>query len=1141
MIEWLQVFLDRFQTGGFQPLAQTGTAGLPAAESLQFAGDAALGAALLVLPLLLIYVQMRRRDRELRGLGWLAVALAVSLGLVHLLAACALWWPAPRLLAACKLAAALLSWGVVALLVPALPRILGLRSNEQLQQVDSRRRQAESALRTQESAYNSLIEALPLAVFHKDREGRYVLANQRCCHGMGRTLDELVGATDFELYSRDLAEKYRADDSWVMQSDQIWEAVEEHENAAGEKSYIHVLKAPVRDAEGRVNGIQGMFWDVTTREQAQAARRQSDLRFRRLVESGLFGVMLAGLDGRVIEANDALLEIVGSNREELEQQKLRWDRITPPEYRHLDEHALRELRTRGKCAPWEKEYVRQDGRRVPVLVGVTMVPGSVEECMCFVLDMTRQKQVERELREAKEAADAASRAKSQFLANMSHEIRSPMNAVIGLTELLAHTKLSEQQREYVALVLDSAESLLSIINDVLDFSKVEAGKMDLRCEPFSLRECLEASVGPLAVKAHGKGLELALDIPGDLPDDFLGDPLRLRQVVVNLVSNAVKFTDAGEVLIRAELWKGERAGPPGSESGPLEEREEAGRGAVPHGSEPAGDASQRPAVPPAAGTEVWGEAESHGDGEFVTLHLRVQDTGAGVPADRLESIFEAFEQVDGSMTRRHGGTGLGLAISRRLVQLMRGRIWAESELGRGSTFHFTVRLRRDPDPVGRPALAPVPLADVRVLIVDDNATNRRILHDMLEQFGMRSEGAEGGQMALERLRDACRDGHPYQLVLTDANMPDLDGLELAAAIQRDPEMSETPVMLLTSGDLPHRDVHQPHPAIAIRLSKPLKQAELRSALRTIVRPAGSGDSTSPAATAVSRADAARQPEPAAGTPAVEGIAEPGAAAGDRRLRILLAEDSPVNQHLACGLLTGMGHEVVVAANGREALEALDSQEFDLVLMDVQMPEMDGLTAVREIRRRERGTGRRLPIVALTAHAMQGDRQRCLDAGMDDYLSKPVRPGTLRDSLWRHARRGNAERPGEAERPGTARSEAVRPDDDWDLREILENFGGDEQLMRQVACTFLAEIPGTLEAFRSACQRRDSQGVRQAAHKLKGSVRYFTARRAFDVVEALEHAIKVGDMESAPELWEALEREIDQLQRRLEHEILPRGD
>ena len=652
---------------------------------------------------------------------------------------------------------------------------------------------------------------------------------------------------------------------------------------------------------------------------------------------------------------------------------------------------------------------------------------------------------------AKQKAEAASRAKSEFLANVSHEIRTPMNAILGMTDVVIDSGLAEAQREYLEVVRSSAHALLTIINDLLDFSKIEAGKFTLDLIDFDLREAVGDTLKTLALRAHKKGLELACDIHSELPEVLVGDPGRLRQILVNLVGNALKFTERGEVVLEIRA------------------------------------------------TEACADKAD----TAVEVHFLVRDTGIGIPEGMLGSIFAPFVQADGSTTRKYGGTGLGLSISSHLVALMGGRIWVESEVGQGSTFHFTARFGLRRDSRASFVLPHLPsLRGLAVLVVDDNATSRGVLEGMLRPLGMEPT-AVNSTAALEAVARAEADGRPFAVALVDASAPEGDNFFLAEQLRQHGRLAAATVMLLSTANQ-QRDASRCRQAgLGGHVTKPLKKSEVHKAiLRVLALPATparvteQGSATRPAA------------EP-------EAVFLP-------RLRILLVDDNEFNQKVGTLKLEGKGHAVRVAGSGREALAALDEQPFDLVLMDMQMPDMDGIEATAAIRAKEKRLGRRIPVIAVTGRAMKGDRERCLQAGMDGYVAKPIDDR----ELWQAMRSALSSQPAAAE-PGPAT--AVCPSRILDERAVLGRVGGKITMLRKLAVPFRSDCARLTAALRDALGQGNAERVRQDAHTIKGMVSFFGVPTATEAALELETMGRLGNLGNAGEPLAVLVQEIEKIQ------------
>ncbi len=1035
-------------------------------------------------------------------------------------------------------------------------------------------RRTEMALREHEAFYEALVESLPQNIFRKDLNGRFTFVNKRFCAVLGKTRGEILGRTDFDFFPRELAAKYQADDRRLLQTGEFFETTEENATPDGERHYVHVIKTPILDPNGERIGIQGIFWDVTLERRtqddlaherdllralleyapdiiyfkdansrilrasrafarkagvaepaflvgktdhdlflkehadlaladereiirtalpidgktekemwpdgrenwvltsklplrdtrgnvigtfgisrditelkaAQEKLERAEENYRSIVQNAVDGIFQTTPDGHYLSANPALARIYGFETvEELMAKRTDIAHQVYVDPRRREEFRA-SLQEHDQLGDFESEVFRKDGSKIWISENARAVRDSAGQLLFYegtVADITERKRSERELQQARDAALASARARSQFLANTSHEIRTPMNAIIGMTRLLLDTALTAEQRDYAETVGSSAEALLTILNDILDFSRIESGKLEFETAEFDLREMVEDTAELLAERAFAKGIEFAAWIDHRLPAVVRGDAGRVRQVLTNLLGNAVKFTTTGEVTLRVEQVAGD-------------------------------------------------------DGATARVRFAVRDTGIGIAEAAQDKVFEAFTQADGSTTRRFGGTGLGLAISRQLVGRMGGELGLQSTPGRGSTFWFVVPLGRVSGPPPQPGLDGPP---ARVLAVEDHPAARETIEHELEGTRFHVECVGTAAAALDRMREAAAAGVPFDAALVDLQLPDMDALTLSHEIHVSPGLERAKLVVvaplgqrLDPGLL--RTV-----GVSAHLVKPVKRARLLETLSAVIRGEDS-EARTRTASAMS----------------------PGAGAWSG-IRLLLAEDNVVNQKVALALLRKINLTADVVTNGRLVIEAVSRRPYDLILMDCQMPELDGYETTRRLRREEAdGTyGRRTPhyVVALTANAMAGDREKCLASGMDDFLTKPIEVGALESALRRAvAFRSAAESPmvfpspeprPAAATPGVA---PLPPVLDPSVLDALR-VPGEPAALDELIDLFLSDASKRWAAMEDAVARRDGSATRASAHAVKGSAGNLGGARLAALLQSVEVAASASD-------WTAME-------------------
>jgi PAS domain S-box-containing protein len=822
------------------------------------------------------------------------------------------------------------------------------------------------------------------------------------------------------------------------------------------------IQQPDHDLLEMMSNIGSQIGQFAERRQAERQLKESEERYRDLFENANDLIQSATPDGSLVYVNRAWREALGYSEEEVCKLSL-FDIIHPENLAHCME-MFKRVMSGERLDHVEAMFVTKEGRTITVegSTSCSLKDGKPVASRSIFRDITERKRFEAELAQARDVALESARLKAEFLANMSHEIRTPMNAIIGMSGLLLDTNLTAEQREFGETVRSSAEALLTLMNDILDFSKIEAGKLTFETMDFDLRSAVEGAVDLLAEAAQAKGIELFSMVYSDVPTQLRGDPGRLRQVLINLLSNAVKFTDQGEIIVRVTK-------------------------------------------------------ENEGEGSAL-LRFAVSDSGIGIPEEAQRRIFDVFSQADGSTTRRYGGTGLGLAISRQLVEMLGGQIGVESAPDKGSTFWFTARFEKQPAENGLREAPRSHLEGLRVLVIDDNATNRKLVHHQITTWGMRNGAAESGAEALTILRTEAAAGDPYRIAILDMQMPEMDGLTLAREIKSDPAIAGTRLLMMTS--LGRRDEAAIREAgVELCLTKPVKQSQLFDCLATLT-----GDYL------------VDDPPP---RPAADVAPQKVSLEGRDHFRILVAEDNSVNQKVALRQLERLGYAADAVANGIEVLEALERIPYDVVLMDCQMPEMDGYEATKEIRKRE-GDLRRTPIIAMTANALDGDRERCVAAGMDDYISKPVK----REALSAAIERWTVDRRPAASLDVSQSIEATSASG-IDAGVIAELRGlqspTDPDFFNHLIEMFIEETPHRLAAIREALAKSNPEALAHEAHALMGSSAHLGATRMDALCEILQEQGRAGSISGAAPLLAVLEEEFERVRKALEAEKNPPRD
>ncbi len=964
---------------------------------------------------------------------------------------------------------------------------------ESLVDITERKRAEEAALRAKED-WERTFNAVPDLIAIIDKDYGIIRANEAMASRLGLTPAECIGQKCYSVI-HGTSEPPSFCPNVQLFADGMEHSAEAYVDRLGGDFAISV--SPLLDSEGKLAGSVHVCRDITKHKRAQDQMMAANDLLENIFRNSPDGIGIVDRHGKFFKWNTAAAEQYGYTFEELEGISI-FDLYE--DAGELDK-MLTELRSKGAIRKYAINVLKKDGAVAPSELSISLLRNDLEGVIGSVSvardlsDITKalteveasnkrlheeaaeRTKMEEALREAmaelettnqaiEEAiarantlaveAELANIAKSQFLANMSHEIRTPMNGVIGMTGLLLDTELTSEQKRYAKLIRSSGENLLSLINDILDFSKIEARKLNLEILDLDLLATMEDTAEMLAVRAQEKGLELTCLVEPDVPSLLRGDPGRLRQVLVNLAGNALKFTHRGEVSIRVSLGQ---------------------------------------------------KTDTH-----ATLRFEIRDTGIGIPADRLGILFTAFTQVDGSTTRKYGGSGLGLAISKQLTELMGGAIGVESNEGKGSTFWFTAVFARQPEKQSGISEEPTGIAGLKVLVVDDHETNRLLVATLLRSWGCNPCEASDGQSALGLLLDAARRGEPFQIAITNHQVPAMDGEELAHRIMENPEVRDTRLILMSSLGQRMDEARNEQAGFWASLTKPIRQTQLREILSVVVGREARAYSVMQKPIATRHADDK----------------------SDRRnVRILLAEDNTINQEVALAILKKLGYRADIAVDGLEAIDALSRVPYDLVLMDCQMPEMDGFDATQRIRAGSGVLNQRVPIIAMTANAMQGDRERCINAGMDDYLSKPVQPRELAEMLDRWL--FSARKARDSQKAPSSEAAPAPPADNevFHESELLERLMDDRDLARTIVAGFLDNIPVQVSRLKEFLSGGDAPGAQRQAHTIKGAAANLGAPALRDVALELEQIGKAGRLGDAFDVLPRLETEFERVRHALE--------